>query len=278
MFKVIIEGKTPEQLKENIRLFLGPDKEVGVKELPSQFEKDYGAAPQPITTMVGADPNQHLTEQPARSIPSPSFPAPLIAPSVAPIAPALSSVSTVEKNAVPTDTAVNEFGVDSKGLSWDERIHSVTQAKNKDGSWRYRRGIEDSYISQVEAELATKARLEQSQGMVTPPIPQPHSFAPPPPAPVPLAVVPPHAPTGGTLMGNFTPPPLPPIISVHTLETFRQHLIPTLGKLVNEGKLTTEFLASLKAYFKVEEIWQVNDQQLSEMFEQFVAGGLVVRA
>jgi hypothetical protein len=33
--------------------------------------------------------------------------------------------------------------VDSQGVLWDERIHSSSHAKNKDGTWRARRGLKD---------------------------------------------------------------------------------------------------------------------------------------
>lgn len=42
---------------------------------------------------------------------------------------------------------------DSKGMPWDERIHSSSKATNKDGSWRYRRNLDEVTIAQVEAQL-----------------------------------------------------------------------------------------------------------------------------
>lgn len=46
--------------------------------------------------------------------------------------------------------------VDSSGLQYDERIHSGTKAKNKDGSWKQRRGVDDATIAAVESELLAK--------------------------------------------------------------------------------------------------------------------------
>lgn len=42
---------------------------------------------------------------------------------------------------------------DSAGLPWDARIHSETRAKNKDGTWRFRRNLEESFKTFVLAEL-----------------------------------------------------------------------------------------------------------------------------
>ena len=43
--------------------------------------------------------------------------------------------------------------VDSTGLPWDERIHAKTKAKNANGTWRTRRGVDDAMFAAVEAQL-----------------------------------------------------------------------------------------------------------------------------
>jgi hypothetical protein len=52
-----------------------------------------------------------------------------------------------------------------------------------------------------------------------------------------------------------------------------------LANFVNEGKLTNEYLGQLKGYFGVREIWEVakNNDQAKEMFEKFVASGLITK-
>lgn len=53
--------------------------------------------------------------------------------------------------------------VDSTGLPWDERIHSGTKAKNADGTWRARRGMNDAAkVKEVEAELRALMALSGS--------------------------------------------------------------------------------------------------------------------
>jgi len=42
---------------------------------------------------------------------------------------------------------------DKHGIPWDERIHASTKGLNKDGTWRYRRGVDESTIKAVEQEL-----------------------------------------------------------------------------------------------------------------------------
>lgn len=53
------------------------------------------------------------------------------------------------------DGPVNEQApdTDARGIPWDERIHAGTKATNKDGSWRYKRGVTEATIKTVEAEL-----------------------------------------------------------------------------------------------------------------------------
>lgn len=94
---------------------------------------------------------------------------------------------------LPNLTApVQGVELDATGLPWDERIHAGTKAKNKDGSWKGKRGVQPVLITEVEAEL----RNQNASVAPTAPVQQ---FAPPvqsPPAPVPMAapVVPPAAP------------------------------------------------------------------------------------
>lgn len=67
---------------------------------------------------------------------------------------------------------------DSKGLPWDERIHSSTKGQNQDGSWKKRRNVDDATVASVEAAL---------RGGVAPPPPPPALAAAPPPPPPPTA-------------------------------------------------------------------------------------------
>ena len=48
-----------------------------------------------------------------------------------------------------------------------------------------------------------------------------------------------------------------------------------LGSLISEGKLTPEYVNTLKEYFKVAEIWNVSEDQKKEMFESFAGFGFI---
>jgi hypothetical protein len=43
--------------------------------------------------------------------------------------------------------------LDKNGLPWDERIHASSRAKIADGSWRMKRGVQQHFVDEVEAQL-----------------------------------------------------------------------------------------------------------------------------
>lgn len=74
--------------------------------------------------------------------------------------------------------------LDSTGLPWDERIHSSAKSTNNDGTWKKRRGVQESMVKTVETEL-------RAANPAPPPPPPAATTAVVPPPPVAGAVVPP---------------------------------------------------------------------------------------
>ena len=219
------------------------------------------------------------TETVASPLPSqPSAPPPpiMVTPQPAP--------SVVEEHA-PEAVVQNSTasGVkDSRGFTWDERIHSGSQAFNADGTWRARRGVKPEMVSMIEAQLRGSATLGQpgvphagnviNLPPVTPPPPQvtvpvemPYSQ----PA-QPVAQVQSMAPVQPSYDNIQIPQVVKP---AHNLATFKANLIPLLAHLTQEGKITTEYLETLKNYFGVTQIWDVakddtKSQTLMEVFAE----------
>lgn len=87
---------------------------------------------------------------------------------------------------------VTDVSLDKSGIPWDSRVHTSSRAKNADGSWRRRRGIDDATAVQVEGEL--KALMGLPGPVATVPAPPvavvavPAPPPPPPPAPGPVVV------------------------------------------------------------------------------------------
>lgn len=322
VLRIVISGNSVAELIRNTQEFLA---EVSGQEQITSFD------PRPITS-------PHISEQVDKSLitgvadrinaqapgspPIVTYPGMPQAVGNAP-APAVGPdlTTTASPNAMTASSGMAIGDVDSRGFPWDERIHAISRNKNKNGSWRYCRGVEQSTIDHVEHEMRSRgAALRPSgnvAGPVAPPIPQvstglaidtqhptmvvppvapaavnPFGTQPPPPviagpvsAPLPPVSHVPDVPVAAPLhVVPATPPPsIPvpqaaPMLTAHTLETFKANLVATLAKLVSEGKLTQEYIASLNSYFGIDQIYKVNEAQLAEMFENFIAHRLIVRA
>ncbi len=267
MFRLIVSGKTVAQLREQMTEFLNETsvESTGIEEVRAIAKEE---------------------TRPLAKLPPVPSPVPVMFPTANHVAPSPAWVVAAATDQSPKPPAVPvgnilEFGVDSNGIPWDPRIHAVTQGVNKDGSWRTRRGVENSEIKRIEAELLNAVKAQRggttAPAAMIPPIPQ---VAPPPPpfiAP-PLVFVPPvHTPPPAPVVSASPVSIAPPNLSAHNLETFKTNLVATLAKLVQDGKLTQDYVQSLKDYFQVDQIWNCTDAQLSEMFDQFVNAGLLVR-
>lgn len=110
----------------------------------------------PALSTAGAVPSMTAPEVP----PAISIPAPAPLPSVpSPAVPA----PVQQAPAAPT-TPATVVDLDSRGLPWDDRIHASTKAKVQDGSWKKKRGVGETYVLQVEAQL-------RGQPVMTPTVP-----------------------------------------------------------------------------------------------------------
>lgn len=125
----------------------------------------------------------------AASVPAPL---PVTAPPVAPPAPS-SPTATV--------AAAGAHETDADGLPWDSRIHAGGRAKNADGRWRQKRGLNDPALKKrVEDELRQAMAAGGARVVLAPPAELPPLAATPsPPVPAPPAA--PAAPPA---------PPVPP--------------------------------------------------------------------
>lgn len=230
MFKVVIDGKTPEELKARIREYLDAFGEQTTAELDRQLEMDLEKGQ--VTLPAVDNPVEIQFKKPADL----------------------------------------EYGLDSRGVPWDSRIHAVTQAKNKDGSWRTRRGVEPEYVKRIESELkqqvpAAVGNVQSVASSIAPaatPTPTVPSMA------APSIVIPAVQP-----VAPIPPPPQP--TTAHTFETFRAKMNETLALLVSQGKLTPDYLNQLKQYFQVEQIWQISETQALEMFEMFCKAQILTK-
>lgn len=153
--------------------------------------------------------------------------APVATAAAAPI-----SVATVPAVSAAQTASPNEY--DSAGLPWDGRVHSDTMKKNADGTWRFRRNLDESVKAAVMAELLAAKNapaVPPSPVSIVAPPPPTTSVAPPPPPAVPMPpatnVGVPNAVNGGV---------------VQTVTSFRD-LMTKVNVALAGGKLTQPQLA-----------------------------------
>lgn len=134
-----------------------------------------------------------------------------------PIAASVPAAAPLTGTPTPASVPPNASGVelDAQGLPWDGRIHGATKAKNDDGKWRQKRGLNDLALkARVEAELRAGQAARVPAGLsVAPPatIPvfvpaAPAAVTPPPPFVATVPAAPVTAPeTFGLLMARLAP-------------------------------------------------------------------------
>lgn len=132
------------------------------------------AVPDPAAVFAQAAQIPAAPANPAVPSAAPSVPLPPPLPQgvgavhVPPPAPSLPTATAAPASAAPGGTEV-----DVRGLPWDGRIHTSTRAKNQDGSWRQRRGINDeAMVKRIEAELMAAMAARPASG-AAPAVPQP---------------------------------------------------------------------------------------------------------
>lgn len=164
-------------------------------------------------------------------------------PVVGPAAPALPATSI---GGVPE--------LDAQRLPWDERIHSSSREKVKDGTWKMKRGVADDLVASVR--LQNRALFPLAPAVTVPPAPgQPHApVAPPPP---PAAVVVPPAP----------PPPPAPSAAPGTVTWIQ--LMGRLTDLQKAGKLDAEAMNKLAAAYGVDKFQKLalHEQHWASIYE-----------
>ena len=170
----------------------------------------------------------------------------------------------------PANTIVDNE-VDSEGVPWDNRIHASTKTRVKSGAWKLRKGVDDSVINQVKHEL--RSRVANSSPAPT--YQAPTQYVSP-------EVVSHSAPSLPQTQTQVIPtlPSMqqPPMLQTgHTLESFKANFAQTMSALITHGKLTQEYVNSLKGHFGIAEIWMANAPQQEACFNEFVSCGVIQR-
>jgi len=89
------------------------------------------------------------------------------------------AVDTISETTMPVNDVSTSSGttvipddLDSAGYPWDERIHAGSKTKNKDGSWKLKRGVDKTLVQQIRAEHTALPRpfAPPVSPVLTPPV------------------------------------------------------------------------------------------------------------
>lgn len=170
--------------------------------------------------------------------------------------------SDADDNAPPNPNAPQ---FDAAGIPWDDRIHSKNKGMTNDGMWRKKRGVADTMVAAVEAELkargaqpmymqppgappAPPAYSPPPQGYQPPGPPAPPAYSPPPAyqPPAPPAYSPPPQGYAPPPQGYQPPPPPAPQVGMDFTQ-FMQHVSAQLPKrdANNQPIMDGNYLASV---------------------------------
>lgn len=169
---------SPEQYRRIIAalVVLGDVSVEGVPESATAPVPPAEPTPSPVT------PEEH--EQADKAVQEASAPPPPPAPPVPEPKPDPEAPAEDEE---PESEAPAGVELDAQGLPWDARIHAGTQAKNKDGTWRNKRGVDPELLESVTAELKRVQSMPIGQPAPPPPPPAPPAPPAPPEPPAPPA-------------------------------------------------------------------------------------------
>jgi hypothetical protein len=102
-------------------------------------------------------------------------------PPAVPVPPAPTVVSEVSD--VAYQTLAHAVDVDARGLPWDSRIHSGGKTKLKNGNWVNKRGVDESVVKTIEAQLSAVMAIPSSSPAPAASVPAPPSIPTPPASP-----------------------------------------------------------------------------------------------
>lgn len=247
-----------------------------MKDLQGQVNSLYETA----DAILNENPNQQVCIAPKKITPAPVAPVPAAIDhqpvSTPPPAPAVQAASQ--------ESALN--------VPWDERIHSSSKGRTKDGSWKKRRNVDEALYIKVMAELQGAAPAPLA--IVAPVVPPPAPTAPavvvplinespmiqPTAPPAQPAMTPVAQPPVAPPAQQYTPVPVPESTKqAHNFGTFKTNFAQVMAGLKGQGHLTPEYIASLNTHFGVSELWELasDDTKLGELFQNFADFGWVTK-
>lgn len=157
-----------------------------------------------------------------------------------------------------TTTPTVDAELDCKNMPWDARIHAKAKTKNKDGSWRYKRGVDKNLVTEVEAAIK-----------VSIPAPEVHIN---------------KLSTGelyGQTKSTFDAIPMPQegVKPNMGRGAFKMHYMETIAGLIKGNKIDRDYVMNVCRYLGVNDLSDLkknnDDEGLNKLFDLFVQHDLI---
>lgn len=242
-YRLLITAPTFDELKDKIReAAQGVGGITVVDQNAEAVEEMYHSTSEEIT--------EEVKETPAPKVETPQPPAP------------------TNPLAVPAEDKGDDTH-DSEGMPWDERIHNSRKTKNQDGTWRKKRGVDQSLVDEVEAEL--KGQPKAAPAPAVPEAPTTTVQVEMPTTPVVEAPAPVAAPA--------PPTPQPASHNGHTFDTFKANIATIFVDLTNQGKINQEYVQQLCQHFGINMIFEAfqDEAKVREIYDSFSDYGFIQR-
>lgn len=169
---------------------------------PTKAAEVFGKPPAVALSIVGAEASPIA---PADTTETTLIPPP---PTVQ-LPPVHSDASAANPAVQSTVSPASSVDLDVNRLPWDSRIHSREKTKLTSGAWKYKRGVPEKVVLDVETELRNLMAIPAAGGIATPP----------PLAPVDTVIAPPNTvvvpppPTSTVATANPSSEPFPALMT-----------------------------------------------------------------
>lgn len=150
---------------------------------PTKAAEVFGKSPAVALSTVGAEASPIVPEDTTAPTLTPTPPS-------VPLPPVQTNEVAASHVVAPTVAPASGVELDVNRLPWDSRIHSREKTKLTSGAWKYKRGVPEKVVLDVETELRNLMAIPAAGGVPVPPplapvdtvaAPQNTPVSPPPP-------------------------------------------------------------------------------------------------
>lgn len=279
MFKICVQASSFEELKAQLEPMFKMMDKFSAPAVPTAEDLGYGEDSDEPSEPISSPP--FIKESPVVTAPVTlsTPPVPVLPPVVA--SPVDDGDGDDSEGSVPANSTGPDR--DARGIPWDNRIHAANRGLKKDGTWKYRRGVPETVIAEVEKGLtapATPVAVPTFPNAT--PVPAIPTLPPVFPVAQPVASEPtPVAPVVAAQPVQAAPIPeiatAPAVRPAHTPQSFQANLPMVINTLIAQKKVDRPWLVNIAQHFGVQEWWDIAkyDDKCRQLFDACVQWGFI---